>query len=126
MPDSTTNEPESHGYIKFKINPQEDLTLGTQVENFADIFFDFNDPIRTNTTLTTFDHYEFPAPATPVDPCTFVSTAKVNNDPEITLCDAEILPKLIAEAPRAGKGKWTVIQGNAIIDQSKQPRNKYQ
>ena len=121
LPDSTSNEPESHGYIKFKINPQEDLALGTQVENFADIFFDFNDPIRTNTTLTTFDNYVFPEPATPVDPCTFVSTAKINNDLEITLCDTEALPKLIAENPRAGKGKWTIIQGNATIDHPNKP-----
>ena len=111
LPDSTTNEPESHGYIKFKISPKADLAEGTQVENFADIFFDFNDPIRTNTTLTTFENYVFPTPDTPVDPCTFVSVAKVGD--EISICETEAM--IQAETPSAGNGFWTLIQGAGSI-----------
>jgi uncharacterized repeat protein (TIGR01451 family) len=51
--DSTTNEPGSHGLIQFSIRPKNGMALGTRLENFADIYFDFNDPIRTNTTVNT-------------------------------------------------------------------------
>ncbi len=51
LPDSTVNEPASHGFIKFKISQQPDLPLGTVIENDAAIFFDFNEPVITNTTV---------------------------------------------------------------------------
>ncbi|MDX5480449.1 MAG: IPT/TIG domain-containing protein, partial [Hymenobacteraceae bacterium] len=51
LPDSTADEPGSHGYIQFSIKPKADLAEKTAVENFADIFFDFNSPIRTNVTV---------------------------------------------------------------------------
>lgn len=53
LPDSASNEAKSHGYINFQIRPYDSLALGTQLQNFADIYFDFNDPVRTNTTLNT-------------------------------------------------------------------------
>ncbi|MEO1260049.1 MAG: FG-GAP-like repeat-containing protein [Bacteroidota bacterium] len=51
LPDSTTNEPASHGYISFTIEQKEDIVPGTVFENTAAIYFDFNDPIITNTTF---------------------------------------------------------------------------
>lgn len=48
LPDSTTNEPESHGYVRFKIRQKPDLPDGTTIENRAAIYFDFNDPIMTD------------------------------------------------------------------------------
>ncbi|WP_187261998.1 DUF7619 domain-containing protein [Pontibacter beigongshangensis] len=51
LPDSTSNEPGSHGYIQFSIKPKAELPEKTAVENFADIFFDYNSPIRTNVTV---------------------------------------------------------------------------
>ncbi|WP_242929333.1 DUF7619 domain-containing protein [Pontibacter vulgaris] len=50
LPDSTSNEPGSHGYIQFSIKPKADLPEKTAVENFADIYFDYNSPVRTNVT----------------------------------------------------------------------------
>ena len=47
--DSLTNEPASHGFVSFKMNLLEDIPDFSIIENFADIFFDFNPPIRTNT-----------------------------------------------------------------------------
>lgn len=52
LPDSTSDEPGSHGFVKFSVKPRSGLQLGTRVENTADIFFDFNPPIRTNTAQT--------------------------------------------------------------------------
>lgn len=46
--DSFKNEPESHGFIKFRITLKEDLAPGTAIQNYANIYFDGNDPIITN------------------------------------------------------------------------------
>ncbi len=48
LPDSTTNLEGSNGFISFRIQQIPDLANGTKINNFADIYFDFNDPIRTN------------------------------------------------------------------------------
>ena len=53
LPDSTSNEPESHGYIAYKIKPKNTLEIGDAIYNNASIFFDFNEPIHTNTVSTT-------------------------------------------------------------------------
>ncbi|MCB0551421.1 MAG: VCBS repeat-containing protein [Phaeodactylibacter sp.] len=50
LPDSTTNEPASHGYVNFAIYAGEGLAENTTVPNTARIYFDFNPPISTNTT----------------------------------------------------------------------------
>lgn len=52
LPDSISNEPGSHGFVKFAVKPRPGLMLGTVVKNFCDIYFDFNTPIRTNTAGT--------------------------------------------------------------------------
>lgn len=48
LPDSTTNEPASNGFVAFSISQIEDNVDGTIIDNQADIYFDFNDPIVTN------------------------------------------------------------------------------
>jgi len=53
LPDSTVNEPLSHGFVKYKISPLENLSEETPITNEASIFFDFNEPILTNMTLNT-------------------------------------------------------------------------
>ncbi len=53
LPDSTTNEPGSHGFIEFSISAHPGLADGTSIENTAAIYFDFNAPVITNTTLNT-------------------------------------------------------------------------
>lgn len=49
LPDSNTNEPASHGFVKFRVAQRGGNTPGAGIDNFADIFFDFNEPVRTNT-----------------------------------------------------------------------------
>jgi len=55
LPDSFVNEPGSNGFITFRLAMKEGLINGEQIENYGDIFFDFNDPITTNTTVHTVD-----------------------------------------------------------------------
>lgn len=51
LPDSTSDEPNSHGYVSFRIKPIN-AVFGNILQNTASIFFDFNSPIITNTTST--------------------------------------------------------------------------
>ncbi|MEM8910070.1 MAG: T9SS type A sorting domain-containing protein, partial [Bacteroidota bacterium] len=53
LPDSNVNEPASHGFVKFEIAQNPDLIDGILITNFVDIYFDFNDPIRTNEVFHT-------------------------------------------------------------------------
>ena len=50
LPDSNVNEAASHGFVRFKVRPRADVSLGSVIENYAAIFFDQNDPVITNTT----------------------------------------------------------------------------
>jgi hypothetical protein len=54
LPDITNDEPNSHGFIAFKIKPEENVVVGDIVSGVADIYFDFNPPIITNTATTEF------------------------------------------------------------------------
>jgi hypothetical protein len=53
LPDSISNEPESHGYIQYKIKPKSNIAIGDFMLNSAAIYFDFNPPVITNTVITT-------------------------------------------------------------------------
>lgn len=55
LPDSFINEPASNGFIKYKIDMNRGLLPTEEILNTADIYFDYNAPIRTNTTLHTIE-----------------------------------------------------------------------
>ncbi len=52
LPDSTTNEPESHGFLTFSIERKKDLFIGDSIVNKAEIYFDYNPEIVTNWART--------------------------------------------------------------------------
>ncbi len=56
LPDSNVSQLLSQGFISFSISPKASTPLGTVIENFADIYFDFNPPVRTNTVMLTLDN----------------------------------------------------------------------
>lgn len=53
LPASGVNEPESYGFIAFKIKPKNTVGLGSVIENKAMIYLDNSFPLVTNTTTTT-------------------------------------------------------------------------
>lgn len=55
LPDSTTNEAESHGFVTFQVQQNKSLPNGTLLSNQAGIYFDFNEPVITNTTWHVVD-----------------------------------------------------------------------
>jgi hypothetical protein len=52
LPDSNVNETASHGFIRYRIRPKSTLVAGDTITNNAAIYFDFNQPVLTNTALT--------------------------------------------------------------------------
>ncbi len=58
LPDSSTNEAESHGAFCYKINSKQVSEIGNIpyiLNNKADIYFDFNPPVTTNIIFNTLD-----------------------------------------------------------------------
>jgi uncharacterized repeat protein (TIGR01451 family) len=53
LPDSTNNEPESHGSITYKLNALSSLNIGDQMIDYANIYFDFNAPVLTEDAVIT-------------------------------------------------------------------------
>jgi hypothetical protein len=53
LPDSTTDESGSHGFILFRVKPKTGLAVGDEFANNAAIYFDFNLPVITNQDKTT-------------------------------------------------------------------------
>lgn len=56
LPDSNSNEPGSHGYIKYAIRLKSNLVNGETIKNTAHIYFDFNPAIVTNQSLHTINN----------------------------------------------------------------------
>jgi uncharacterized repeat protein (TIGR01451 family) len=113
LPDSNHNVLGSNGFVKYVIKPKAILADNSVIENTAYIYFDFNLPVKTNTTLNTliypkstttlkqtvdnFDCEIYPNPVTSIlnvrvkTPCVkyFLSVSSMSG--------AEILNKQISE-----------------------------
>lgn len=50
LPDSGTNYAASNGAVHFRLRPRADIAVGEMIRNKAAIFFDFNEPVITNTS----------------------------------------------------------------------------
>ncbi len=57
LPDSNSNEKDSHGFVQYRINKKTPLGYGTVVTNSASIYFDFNSPVLTNTATSTYYNF---------------------------------------------------------------------
>ncbi len=57
LADSNPNEPASHGYVSYRINEKSSAPQLAEIKNTAAIYFDFNPPVITNTTLNTIDQF---------------------------------------------------------------------
>ena len=50
LPDSTSDEPGSHGFVSFTMKPDVTAGLGP-IGNIANIYFDYNTPVITNEAV---------------------------------------------------------------------------
>lgn len=82
LPDSTTNELGSQGFLRFDIMPHQSVNAGTVIENSAAIFFDFNPPIITNTKYYTITDPEWHYESTTLNACeqALVNDEYITND----------------------------------------------
>ncbi len=55
LPDSTNNEPASHGFFQFTVLPSASLLPGSEILNMANIHFDFNQAVVTDPAVFTVD-----------------------------------------------------------------------
>jgi Regulator of chromosome condensation (RCC1) repeat/Secretion system C-terminal sorting domain len=94
LPDSATNEPNSHGYVKYKIGLLPGVSQGSIIYNTANIYFDFNLPVITNTTFLTLGEY-------------LVSEAEIDDEAEGTL---EVFPNPTTENISLIISRGTVIK----------------
>ncbi|MFY7965034.1 MAG: DUF7619 domain-containing protein [Chitinophagaceae bacterium] len=53
LPDSNVNLIASNGFVNFRIKPVSSVVLNTVIPNKGAIYFDYNEPIITNTATTT-------------------------------------------------------------------------
>ncbi|MER2999385.1 DUF7619 domain-containing protein [Pontibacter populi] len=115
LPDHKTNEPGSHGYIKFKIAQRPDNPKGTVIRNTAYNYFDFNSPIATNEVINIIGDTVL-APTVPmvVFDCAEDEPTIAQANPTIALCETDQVT-LQANAPVLGLGKWKLISGQATI-----------
>jgi hypothetical protein len=54
LPSENMDEPKSHGYVYYKIKPRAGYGVGDIIPNTAEIYFDFNPAVVTNTFKTEF------------------------------------------------------------------------
>ncbi len=53
LPDSTTDQLGSQGFVKYRVDLVENLAIGSSVKNRAAIYFDYNDAVLTNKAVST-------------------------------------------------------------------------
>ena len=54
LSDSFSDEKGSHGFVQYRIKPKKGLTEGAKIRNTAYIYFDYNVPVVTNTTVNEY------------------------------------------------------------------------
>lgn len=52
LPDSNINEPNSHGFVRYRIQPKSTIAVHDSITNYAAIYFDYNLPVLTNNAVT--------------------------------------------------------------------------
>jgi uncharacterized repeat protein (TIGR01451 family) len=57
LPDSTTNQVKSNGFISFRVKLKPNLAHGTEIKNIATIYFDTQAGLATNEVQNTIMHY---------------------------------------------------------------------
>jgi uncharacterized repeat protein (TIGR01451 family) len=54
LPDSASNEAQSHGFLQFRIQTKSPIAVGDSIRNRVGIYFDFNPVVLTNFAKTVF------------------------------------------------------------------------
>jgi sugar lactone lactonase YvrE len=99
LPPSSRDAAGSNGFVQFSVQPKAGLAAKTLIENYADIFFDYNSAVRTLTTTSRI--YDLP---TTVMPAVAVAYA-----------DAVVSPVITQLTPAQGRaGTLVTISGQRL------------
>jgi uncharacterized repeat protein (TIGR01451 family) len=127
LPDSTSNEPESHGFAAFAIQPVKGLASGDKVYNRAGIYFDFNAPVITNDAV--FSVSNLVANHTPADPINLAlapNPAAVNSPIRLELPRSTTLPAQVRLTDLTGKTLLAREMGTYVLLLPGLPAGTYQ
>lgn len=112
LPDSTTNELRSHGFVKFRIKPVPDIT-GQQIKNKGYIYFDYNEAVVTNEVINTIGLPPFVKETVTVQHCS--SQQKFISDSSyIHICGINEV-KLPVSRKDTVFTNWLTLQGSGNI-----------
>ncbi|MCC6281979.1 MAG: VCBS repeat-containing protein [Saprospiraceae bacterium] len=92
LADSTSNEPESHGFVAFSIRLKPGLPPGSSTRNRAGIYFDVNAPVITNWAETAV---RMPVSTRPVP---VISAIRLAPNPVAEVLTVSFSEKIIADA----------------------------
>jgi len=120
LPDSLHNNLGSQGFVSFSISPKKDLPENTVINNFADIFFDYNKPVRTNVTYQTvsskeiIDQNQFERKSLQVfkPSITYITPQSTNSIGTITISGENYAPVFSDNTVTLDGKKVDVISGN--------------
>ena len=136
LPAASVNEPESHGYAVYRIKEKNALPIGTEINNTAYIYFDFNPPIITNTTsninqnmgvdeLLSDEFAAYPVPASD-----YLVISSKQNQPMESIRLVDITGKTVLNITNAGATFTLDLQGiasgayNLVIQSAGSSANK--
>ncbi|WP_205503501.1 DUF7619 domain-containing protein [Rufibacter psychrotolerans] len=126
LPDHKTNEPGSHGFVKFSIAQNPGNPKGTVIKNTAHNYFDFNRPIATNEVTNIIGDTVLVSPvAVAVTDCGIEEPTVSRAGSNISLCETS-QAVLQGNMPAKGVGKWRVVSGQAFIADPQNPNSAVQ
>ena len=120
LPDSNSNEAASHGAFIFTVHPTQPFLPNTRIDNAVDIYFDQNDPIRTNIAtvvaqivvsvpeLRNTGISVFPVPATDAINLTGDANSTIEGMRFIAVDGRQVYASFSTTAP----GKWRIPVGH--------------
>ncbi|QHT68052.1 hypothetical protein GXP67_16090 [Rhodocytophaga rosea] len=124
LPDSSSNEPASHGYVRFRVRPKQATADGVKITNQAAIIFDYNSPVMTNVvSQTTGQMPTDMQQKIDIDICSGNYPTQAQAGENIILSETAQVSMQANQAIK-GYGYWKLIQGKGTISNPADPTAK--
>jgi gliding motility-associated-like protein/uncharacterized repeat protein (TIGR01451 family) len=120
LPDSSSNELLSHGFVRFKIAQKKENTDGTKIINQAAIYFDYNSPVVTNQSVHMVGQLPIEISSFAINICNGTAPSNAWAGENTIIYEIDTF-QLRASTPQKGIGFWRVIKGKASISNINDP-----
>jgi hypothetical protein len=120
LPDSGRNGPGSNGFIRFSIRPKAGVPAASRIENFADIFFDYNEPVRTPTVFNTISEAVTAPGGARTALLACLANAPAPAGADRVVCEQDTV-NLSASQPATGTGSWRRVSGAGRVAEPHHP-----